>query len=374
MSRAFRFPPYPKKMHDGSGQGRIKINGQHVYLGPWSDQARCMARYAELAQQHAAGQPVKKANGKTTVAEVIIAFLTDAKETMPTKEYWHFQRVAKVMVRLFKTTLASAFDTNSLLLIREALKKATWLKPEERAHHKVGPWSRSQINKTVTRIRRIWAWAEQRKMVPAGSWGHLMTLKAIPSTDRSVRQTKPRQGVDWPVVAAVLPHLPGSVAALAEVQYWTGMRPCEVCRMTPGDVEQVNGVWMFWLVSKNAWRPGREREAVILGPEAMRVLAPWLQAARSKGPDAPVFPSSKTSKAYTTGGYAQAFARVFKAHPELQRFCAYSLRHGAKRRIKRALGLDAARAVLRQTSIQTTDNYDAERDMTLAIEAARKTG
>lgn len=373
MPRAFRFPPYPKKMHEGSGQGRVKINGQHVYLGPWSDQQRCRQRYAELAQQHAAGD-VRKASKRLSVAEVLIAFLQDARATMPAKEFWHFQRIAKVLTRLFKTTPAKDFDTNSLLLVRETLKKATWLTQDERKHHKAGEWSRSQINKATTRIRRIWAWAEQRKMIPPGSWGHLMTLKAIPSTDRSVRQTKPRRGIDWPTVQAALPYLPGAVAAMCEMQWWTGMRPTEVCRMKAEDVEQVDGVWMFWLVSKNAWRPGREREAVILGPEAMRVLLPWLNAARSKGPGAAIFPSVKTRRAYTTDGYGQTFYKMFNANPNLERFTAYQLRHGAKRRIKRAIGLDAARAVLRQRSIQTTDNYDAERDMTLAIEAAKKTG
>jgi len=144
--------------------------------------------------------------------------------------------------------------------------------------------------------------------------------------------------------------------------------------MRPGDIEVVGDVTLYWLAKhKNDWRAGREREAVVLGPEAVRVLAPWLAAAKLKG-DVPIFPSGKTGKQYTTGGYGQAVAGAFEKNPTLTRFCCYQLRHSFKRRVVRELGLDAARAAMRQSSIGTTAAYDSIRDMKMAAETARKIG
>jgi site-specific recombinase XerC len=56
-----------------------------------------------------------------------------------------------------------------------------------------------------------------------------------------------------------------------------------------------------------------------------------------------------------------------KLHP-------YQLRHGAKQRITRSSGLDAARAVLGQQSIGTTNLYASQQDVVMAAEVMAQLG
>lgn len=143
--------------------------------------------------------------------------------------------------------------------------------------------------------------------------------------------------------------------------------------MNARDIEEDDGVLVFWLAGKNSWRPGREREGVVLGPEARKALAPWLAAA---GKDGWLFPTARPTRArhYTTASYGRAVGRAFEDNPKLAPWTPYQLRHSCKKRVTRAFGLDAARAVLRQASIQTTDRYAATRDMQTAKDVAKKTG
>lgn len=392
-TRPRTFPAYPARPHKASGQARVKIQGRHVYLGRFGT-AASRAKYAALAANFAATDTAPAPTGPNGHAhltiEVFARFLADAKVKKSDKELWHYRRVASAVAAVVDELPAVAFDVAALERVRDALIAGSWLSTEARTHPKAGGWSRNHTNAAMRRVRTVWRWAEYKGLVRPGAWSHLRTLPALARTDRHVRQTKPREGVEWGDVAAVLPCLPAAVAAMAEVQWWTGMRPCEVCRMRAGDVEWSGagagripeesrknpGTVVYWLqAGKNLWRAGREgAEAVILGPEAQRVIRPWLDAARSKGGDAPIFPSVRAGCCYTTGGYAQAVAGAFERNPGLLKWTPYQLRHGAKRRIKRAVGLDAARAVLRQSSISTADGYDRERDMVLATDAAKRTG
>jgi integrase len=366
------FPHYPKKKH-GSGQARIRLNGKDCYLGPFGSNVS-KKKYAELAAQFAGSQVMPDPQKhKATIGELTLAFLK-AHSEMPEKEVWHYKRICKLLNRRHGHLPASMFGTGELSRLRTSLLAGDWMTAEERKHPKAGPWSVFMANRGVNKIRSLFRWGEEQGHVAPGVYAHLQALRPL-SKATQARQTKPRQGIDLPALLAILPHLPPSVAALLEIQWWSGMRPSEAVRMKADNLEQREGVWFYWLLEhKNAWRPGREREAVILGPEAIRVLRPWLEAAKLKGKGVPIFPSGKTGRQYTVGGYAQAIARAFEEYPKLEKFTPYQCRHGMKRRVTRELGLDAARAALRQSSLETTAHYDSGRDMTLAIEAARKTG
>lgn len=368
--RPFRFPAYPQKPHQASGQARVKIKGRHYYLGKHgSPESR--KKYAALASQFAShGIPPAPSKG-SSIEELAAAFLC-AHSHLSTLDQYHFARVLKALTRRYGSASASAFSAVDLGRLRDDLITGDWLTTEERKHPKAGGWARGQVNRAIARVKSVFRWGESKGYVEPGRWHHLGTLSPLGRKDR-VRQTKPREGVEWPTVQAVLSHLPGPVAAMVETQWWAGMRPAEVVSMTVEAIEDKGDVWFYWLTNhKNDWREGRSREAVVLGPEAIRVLRPWVEAARARG--GAVFLSWKTGKPYTTGGYGQALATAFDRHPELTRFTAYQCRHGAKRRITRELGLDAARAALRQSHIATTDRYDSGQDLDLAIRAARKTG
>lgn len=371
MSRSFRVPPYPKRPHK-SGLARIKINGKQIYLGKHGSK-ESRQKYAAIIAEYVGKEDTPAQRGKATIKQLVAHFLRE-NQAMPEKELWHFERVSKALLRRFGALPASMFGTVELGKLRSDFISGDWLTDDEKKHPKAtAGWSARMVNRGVNRIRTIIRWGEEKGHVPEGRYSHLLSLRSL-SQSANVRRTKPRQGVDLPALTAILPHLPPSVAALAEIQWWTGMRPSEATKMKPKDVEAIGDTWLYWITGKNSWREGRGREAVVLGPEAIRVLTPWLNAAKMKGAEVPIFPSGKTGRQYTVGGYGQAMAGAFELHPELERFTSYQLRHSCKRRITRELGLDAARAALRQSSVQTTALYDSARDMQAAIEVAKKTG
>jgi integrase len=176
------------------------------------------------------------------------------------------------------------------------------------------------------------------------------------------------------------------------LQWLTGMRSGEVRVMRTLDIDRSNPqCWQYRPGSdqgehgahKNAWR-GQDR-VVPLGPQCIAVLAPWL---RSDDPEAHLFqpkdateernakrraqrktprqPSQLARKrkknprrapgtCYTAESYPRAVARAC-ARAGVQ-FHPYMLRHGRKMDIERAEGAEAARCVLGQKTIESTQHY-----------------
>lgn len=377
------FPAYPRKPH-GSGQARIRIQGRDVYLGPWGSPAS-KREYARLAQLHAEQPdvPPPPRSGRLTVAGVLSLWLIEVVKLYKPKsrEPDEYRHVARVLDRVAGHLPAADFDTRALSQVQAAMADGSWMNDEERAAWKVWKkpigWCKNRVNRQITRIRTLWRWAEEAGHVPRGSWAHLCSLRPLSGASGRARDTEPREPVEWEAVKATLPHLPPVVAAMAELQWWTGMRPGEVCRLRAGDVDAAGETWTYTIPAdqhKTGHRDGAAR-LITLGPEAQRVLRPWLEAAKTLGPDAVVFRPSRQrhQKTYTRFSYRVAVARACEA-AKLPPWSPYQLRHAAKERITRELGLDAARVVLGQKSIGTTNLYAQRRDAKLAGEVARKTG
>jgi integrase len=229
------------------------------------------------------------------------------------------------------------------------------------------------VNRNVGRVRTLWRWAEREGLVPRGSWEHLRTLEPLPLNSRKVRHTEKRKPATWDQLVKLLPHVHPTVAAMLEVQWYTGMRPNELVRLRVRDIDRAGPLncWLYLLEQdKSSWR-GQGAEPVVFGPRAQQVLLPLLE----RPPDAYLFPPirKRSSPHFTVASYSQAVRRACVKYG-VERFCPYALRHSARQRITRELSLDHARSVLRHKSIGTTNDYGAQVDLHLAAEAARKTG
>ncbi len=85
----------------------------------------------------------------------------------------------------------------------------------------------------------------------------------------------PVKPVDDKIVAATVVHCTKVVADMVKVQRLTGMRPAEVCALTPGMIDRSKDHWVAkFRDHKTAWR-GKER-IVMIGPQAQAVLRPYL--------------------------------------------------------------------------------------------------
>lgn len=375
MPRKATFPPKVQH-HKASGQDRVRWKGQDIYLGPsGTDEAR--SAYARLVAELAAGRaPTPKGAGPPrTVREVVAAWFGQEAPRLSERgrEAGQFRQAVAPLLALYGPTPAAEFDADRLEAVRRAMADGSWLSAEQLARRGTRypkGLCRNVVNRRVVRVRTVWRWAERKKLVPPGSWAALRALPGLAPNDASVRQTAPVRPATWEETLAAARHCKPAVRALLLLGWWSGARPGELRTMRPADLDRSGDVWVYRpREHKNDWR-GQER-AVPLGPKCQAVLRPFLAAAA--GPDAYLFPPSRRRKSpcYTEHTLAQAVRRAAeRAGVEGLHF--YRTRHAAKKRITGAAGLEAARQVLGQKSLTTTDRYAAGADRQAAADAARK--
>lgn len=158
----------------------------------------------------------------------------------------------------------------------------------------LGKLCRRYVNHMVTALKTGVGWLVAEEILPADA---LASVRSVRALEPGSAPDRPRiQPADDAQVARTLPLLHRTIAAMVRIQQLTGMRPGEVCRMRRCDVStsathklecagrqvsavDVGGV-LVWMYApqrhKNSHR-GLPR-AVAIGPEAQKVLAPFLMA------------------------------------------------------------------------------------------------
>jgi len=286
------------------------------------------------------------------------------------------------------------------------LKKKKWVQVEVLRSRQA--LSRNVINRHLVRIRAVFGWAVSEEMIPAAVSHGLREVKGIQQGNRQVKESKPRPPAFWDDVVKVAPFCTAPVAVMLQIQWFTGMRSGEVRIMRTMDLDRTDPeCWIYRPGSdlphgrhKNAWR-GQDR-AVQLGPQCLKLLTPWLQVddpgayifsparwlaqrrqervanrktkrqpSQALGKRRKANPKRKPNECYSKVSYPQAVKRACdKAGIKFQ---PYGLRHGRKMDLARTVGSDAARAVLGQKSIDSTEHY-GEIDIAHARQVMKKLG
>jgi integrase len=260
--------------------------------------------------------------------------------------------------------------------------------------------SRTTVNQRVGRIVRVFKWGASEELVPAAVYQALKTVSGLPKGRSEAKEPEPVRPVPDALVDAVRPHVARQVWAMIQLQSLTGMRPGEVVLMRGCDLDRGGEGWFYTPRKHKTEHHGRSRE-IPLGPRAQEVLAPWLradpgeylfspreamaefraeqrrrrttplypsQAARPRKPD----PKRTLGDRYSTRTYNHAIgygcrrAGVEPWHPN-------RLRHACATRVRRSFGLDASRAVLGHSDLNTSEIY-AERDREQAARVMREIG
>lgn len=360
MPRKTQWPPSIIH-HKKSGQARVRHRGKDYYLGPWgSEKAR--KAYADLISR-LAGQPdalpEKPASG-LLVSEAIELWEAGDGPRLAWKERWHFRRALELVAKAAGRVKLAEFGVSHLRQARDLM---------------IGlGWCAKVVNRHVTRVRTAWRWLEEQGHAPRGSWEHLRCLRGLGKQDHNVRHRPPRRAATWAELVALCRAAPVTIRAMLLLGWFTGARPGEICQMRPCDLDRADpGCWLYRpRTHKNAWR-GHDR-VILLDHVCQKIVAPFLHWRRRTPKEHLFIPSQRCRQRkrryYAGSAYVQAVARA--AARAGVRVCAYQLRHSAKQRFTRLYGLDVARALLGQTSIETTNDYAAGADLELARRAVRK--
>ena len=104
---------------------------------------------------------------------------------------------------------------------------------------------RSEINRRVGRIVRMFKWGVSEELIPPGIYEALRAVSGLRVGRSAVREKPPVSPVPVADVEAVRPHVSRQVWAMNELQLLTGMRPGDVVIIQAGDLDMGADVWVY---------------------------------------------------------------------------------------------------------------------------------
>ena len=276
--------------------------------------------------------------------------------------------------------------------------------------------TRGVVNHHIGRAKRFFKWSAENELVPAEVYHALQTVSGL----RRGRSPAPESERVKPVpdehINTVLKHVNRHVAAMIQLQWFTGMRPGEVIMMRACDLDMTGKVWLYKPSTHKTEHHDRER-LICLGPRAQKVVRPFLvedlrahlfspkhamadhRAKLRADRKTPLTPSQRRRRrkrkprrrpgeCYTVGSYEHAINRgcdkAFPPPEELSepevkqwrkdhRWSPNRLRHSAATFLRKEFGIEAARVVLGHSSAAITEIY-AEMDHEKAADIMAQVG
>lgn len=379
--------------HRGSGQARVRLDGNDVYLGEY-DTPKSREAYARVIGEWMAGKrepTTTKKIGSIEVGSLTLLFLEYAKrhyvrDGEQTKHVYSVRSSLRWLNRLYASVKVDEFGPLSLRALQEAMIAENF--------------ARTYINDTIDRIRRCFKWGVSKQIVPVGVHQALLTVPGLQAGRTAAREMPPVEPVTEAAVNAALPFMPAQVRDMVGLQLLTGCRPGEIVILRPRDIDTTGDVWQYRPAVYKTMHHGRVR-VIPLGPKAQQILSPWLERA----PDAYCFSAAEAKAAwraeqaaqrkskrtpsqlnrrpvenprrapknrYTTASYGVAVARACKA-ANIDSWSVNQLRHTRATDVRKRYGLEASQVILGHASASTTEIY-AARDEALACRVMAEIG
>ncbi|MEM9019929.1 MAG: site-specific integrase [Planctomycetota bacterium] len=236
--------------------------------------------------------------------------------------------------------------------------------------------ARTTINARVRRIRRVFKWGVRQGLVPAEVLVRLQSIEPLKRGRTRAKEARPIEPVDERLVMRTAAGSAEPMRSMILLMWWTGMRIGELCIMRPADLDQAEAGWTYRPREHKTEHHGQDR-IIAIGPRARAELEPWLSW---KG-NPFLFPSvaaerfvfqTRRGTPWTPDSLRQAVRRSTD-RLSLEPWTPLQLRHAAATRLRKLIGVEAARTVLGHSRLQTTEIY-AERDLESARDAMQLLG
>lgn len=236
--------------------------------------------------------------------------------------------------------------------------------------------SRRVCNAHIHRIRRVFRWGVEHELVPPHVLTSLKSLSALKHGRSAAKERPPIEPVDPEIFARTADAAPQPVRSMMWVQWWTGMRPAELCLMTPGSIDRTREPWVYQPPEHKTEHLGRQRR-IALGPRAREWIEPHLEYQGNPY----LFPSLQDARPlwrtqrgvrFTPPAYRLAVRRACH-RLGVEPWCPLQVRHAAATRLREIMGLDTARTVLGHGRVSTTEIY-AQADLDQATDAMELVG
>jgi integrase len=414
LNSSRRVPSY--RHYKPKNLGVVRIDGKDNYLGKYNSPESWEKYDRQIAEWLANGRQLKSSADDHTnqepaplsVNQLILDYWRFAKshylkDGKPTDTLTGIRSALRPVRQLYGSTPAADFGPKSLKVVRHHLIEAGL--------------SRGVVNKRIGQIKRAFKWAVAEELVPPSLYHGLQAVTGLTFGRSKARETEPIRPVPDLYIAVVLPLVSPQVAAMIKVQRLSGMRAGELVLMRPCDIDTSGEVWIYEPSDhKNRWRG--HRKEIPLGPEAQRILAPFLnrdpQAFLFSPQEAeawrlehrppyhgrerktPIYPCEikrrqklkegrrrhrqpKRPKGdrYDTSSYRRAIEyglkKAKKAGFVVPHWHPHQLRHTRGTEVRRQYGIEAAQVSLGHARADVTEVY-AERNMEQARRIAKEMG
>lgn len=398
-------------------RGRVRARWSNDYgrqqldLGPADRPDIWRAAHARLLAQLASDPSAgPRQLGDLLVSELLSAWIA-SDDAAHLKDRTHHRRAAVLFSEQFLDVPADELTPGAVedWLNALARKKVPVRDGDPGTMRQV--YSISTIQKYLGTIKRAWRWAVRRGKLPAERWWEISSVKG--PNPGLAKPAAIRQPADAEHIKAIIPHLRPPVRAIVLLEELTGMRPSELFRLRPCDLQRSGkvpvegvsglvdldalGIWVYVppvRKTKNRW--------IVFGAKAQKILEPFLDRAD----DAPLFdpresladlrreqrseranrdggsggnrkarverPRVQPGNSYSAGTFRRAVERACK-RAGVPVFTPYQIRHLFAETARDEHGLDHAQAALGHTDPRTSQRY-AKRSFKLAVEVAKKSG
>lgn len=268
------------RRHQQSGQAIVSLNGKDFLLGAHGTAASKAEYRRRIAEWVANDRRIPQLGTNLSIAELIVAYKKHAEayyrkpDGTPTSSIHNIRDALRLLRLLYGATPAADFGPLKLKANREAMLHPSLSTGGAAAlSHR---WCRTNINKHIGTIRRMFRWGVENELVPASVYQGLMAVTGLKAGRCDARETEPVKPVPEAYVDAVLPYVSSQVKTLIELALFTGARPGELCSMRTGDIDTSEKVWIYRPREHKTRHHGHIRE-IRIGPKAQRVLRPFLK-------------------------------------------------------------------------------------------------
>ena len=388
----------PKLCND-RGRAYSRHKGNRYYFGKWGT-AEAHKKYKRFCAKLILGEPIAtpekaghnvgndganvKKTGGMLVVELTVEFLKHHTPRLHKTHIMHFKSAVGYLVELYGSMPVNDFSPKKLRAVRDLMVRR-------------GRLCRKMVNSFTTRLVRIFTWGCEEEWVNPSVAGALKMVRHLPENEPGTFDHDEREPVPLDIIRRTLPFLIPTVATMVMLQYLTGMRPGEVCRMTVGSINRSrgNGLWYYDL-EHHKTKKHMGKKVIPLGKVAQELLEPFLagkkasdavfspkmamqekrdrQRAERKTPLSPSQkardkksadnPASRVGNFYDRNSYRKAIEYAItkgnKSLPDGQKipkWFPYLLRNATATDLEEEHGLDAAQAQLGHKKADMTRRY-----------------
>ena len=235
-----KVPSY--RLHKTSGRAVCTINGKDHYLGRFGSRESKAAYRCLIQEWEATGKSSSYGATKpsVTLAMLMLDYVEHCEKHYPqagnseTKQ----TQIALRYLADYQDCHASEFGPLRLKAVREAMI----VTPNKKTGK---PVTRQYVNRMIDRICRMFRWGAENELVNIEVYRALANVRGLQAGRTAAPEAEPISAVDDVIVEKTLPHCSPIVADMIRLQRLTGMRPAEVCCLTPAMIDRSGHVWVF---------------------------------------------------------------------------------------------------------------------------------